>query len=402
VTRPAYPPREALARCRRLADDAALQQAAARASPDDPSAVARLRRSWSADMVHAALDLADARRRAAVKFPHADQLMLDRAGVEQATALPVARHKAARFHALGEPVVDLCCGIGGDAMALAERLPVMLIDREPARAWSARWNVRRQTPPHPPEAAAADVDQLNLRGRLLHLDPARRNAAGRIFRYADCRPGPETMERLLARNPDMAIKLAPGIDPTELPAGELEFISHAGSLVQAVRWCGRLRRAARSATVIDATGVVHSLQAERHDQLDEANPPPAADLDDYLFTVDPAVERARLIGWLCRALDLGAVHPALGLLTGDRAVDSPFLTGFKHLTTMPWREKKVRAWLAHHEAGVVEVKTRGRAVNPDALQKRLRGTGRTTFTVFIYRHEQRLLAHITRRLPEAP
>jgi len=51
---------------------------------------------------------------------------------------------------------------------------------------------------------------------------------------------------------------------------------------------------------------------------------------------------------------------------------------------------------------VVEVKTRGRAVNPDALQKRLRGTGRTTFTVFIYRHEQRLLAHITRRLPEAP
>ena len=56
-------------------------------------------------------------KKAAVKFEHGQQMWVEPIGIEQATSEPVARHKAARFTC--PLVVDLCAGIGGDALALA-------------------------------------------------------------------------------------------------------------------------------------------------------------------------------------------------------------------------------------------------------------------------------------------
>lgn len=64
---------------------------------------------------------------------------------------------------------------------------------------------------------------------------------------------------------------------------------------------------------------------------------------------------------------------------------------------MPWIEKRVRAWLREHRAGVVEVKTRGRAVDPDALQNRLRGGGDEPYVVFVLRLGRAIEAIIARR-----
>ena len=62
------------------------------------------------------------RRRAAAKFgPFADRMLFTEAGLEQATRLVVARHRAARLRAFDAlSLVDLGCGIGGDLLAAAE------------------------------------------------------------------------------------------------------------------------------------------------------------------------------------------------------------------------------------------------------------------------------------------
>jgi len=52
-------------------------------------------------------------------------------------------------------------------------------------------------------------------------------------------------------------------------------------------------------------------------------------------------------------------------------------------------------------AGVVEVKTRGGAVDPDRAQRRLRGPGETPFTVFVLRWDRQIIAMVTRRLADA-
>ena len=57
----------------------------------------RLRRRHPAGLVAAALAQHELRARAAAKFPAADRMWFTRDGLEQASAEPLARHRAARY-----------------------------------------------------------------------------------------------------------------------------------------------------------------------------------------------------------------------------------------------------------------------------------------------------------------
>jgi len=110
-------------------DPAGLLAAAAAADPRNPASVSRLRSlagegGRAAALAAAALELAEARRRAVRKFEGAADLWCDVAGVEQASGTLVARWKAERIRKIlgaGAPILDLCCGIGGDAIGGAQR-----------------------------------------------------------------------------------------------------------------------------------------------------------------------------------------------------------------------------------------------------------------------------------------
>jgi hypothetical protein len=370
---------------------AELLEAAGAIDPRQVSQVQRLRRDWPAELVFAALELSEARRRAAGKFPEPDRIVADVEGIEQATSHAVAEHKARRFAALDPPLVhDLCCGIGGDAMGLAHVAPVRAVDSCPLRAWMTSINAGCP-------ADAADVLAFPLDGAVFHLDPSRREPSGRRrHRFEDYQPGPPFVRSLLDRNADGAVKLGPGVEPDALPwpdRAELEHISEGGRLVQAVLWCGRLARniGLRTATMLPG-GLTMTGEP--------TSPPaaPRAEFDRFLFVPDPAIERAGLLGSLCRELGLAAPVPALGLLTGPDAVASGWLTPFEVLARMPWRPERVRSWLRAHDGGHVEIKTRGRAVDPDAHQKQLRGTGDTPYTVFALRMGRQRIAAITQRV----
>ena len=387
----------------RVAADPDLLGRARGCDPTDVASVARLRRSATADETAVALELVSARRKATDKFPaRAERLLADTAGVEQATSFATARHKAARFSEAGiQHVTDLCCGIGGDALGLAEAgLRVTAVDRDPIRAWMTEQNA----------GCRALVEHAEVLGserpvhQAMHLDPARRNADGRVFLLTDYQPDPAAMRGLLVTYPHAAIKLSPAVNLSDLAerlpcdSAEVEFISEAGRLVQAVLWTGRLAHpeTPRSATLL-IDGQTHTLTGRPGTPGVD---PPIAPAGRYLFTVDPAVERAGLM----HTIGLPLIHPRLGLFTADTPTPAarPWLTGFELLAELPWHTRdprQVRAWLAEHNAGIVEIKTRGKAVNPDAVQKQLRGTGRTPYTVFVLRFDQRLAALVTRRLP---
>lgn len=387
-----------LALWRRVAADDALLAQAAAAAPGDVNAVARLRRVHDADTVKVALDLVRARAKAAVKFPdHAAGLLADPVGVEQATSMTVATYKAQRFAQRPDRrVVDLGCGIGGDTMGLAHAgLNTTAVDLSPVRCAMAAHNAK--VPAVVADAADWCSSGAPSRGpsqAALHLDPARRTAAGRTHRLADTLPPPDVVAGLIHQHAQggVAVKLSPAVDIAELaqalPSGELELVSEAGRLVQAVLWTGGLTEPngpERRATRLDPDG--------HHTLCGSPGEPAWSEPRQLLFTVDPAVERARLM----HHLELPAIHPQLGLLTADHNPHSPWLTGFELVEQMPWREKRVAAALQAMDAGIVEVKTRGGAVDPDRAQQRLRGTGKTPFTVFVLRWDRQVVALITRR-----
>lgn len=355
-----------------------LRDAAAACDPTDVAAVARLRKHRDADLVRIALDLAAARRKAANKFPgKTEHLIADSEGVEQATSQRVADHKAKRF--AGMNVADLCCGIGGDAMSLQ---PAVAVDFDPLRAWMAGCNAGCQT-------QVADVTLWQPRGDAFHIDPSRRQHGRRTHDLDDYQPNLDALMQLLDRCAHGAIKLGPGADLDRIAhLGEIELVSEAGSLTQAVLWTGNLAHdTSRRATLLPQNVTL-------------AGEPCEPDIDDpmrYLFTVDPAVERAGLLG-LLGLLGLPAIHPALGALTSNNLEDSPWLTPFELIERLPYRPRKLKQWLKAHDGGTVEIKTRGRAVDPDAVQRDLRGDGATTYTIFILRFGKQIDALITRRV----
>jgi hypothetical protein len=382
--------------------------------------------------VHAALTLGALQAKATGpkgKFPELDYVWAPPEALEQATSLRVARHKARRFaqalaaHPVGDgPAIwDLCCGIGGDTLALAAVAPTLAIDLSEVRLWCCRQNA------HALEAAtgtrlalttrATDVCNLGkdvaerglLAGRLFHIDPSRRDAGRRSHAWKDLVPGPDGLRSIIAafaasEGPDQsagAIKLSPGVAFDELPpTGHVEVISENGTAVQAVLWLGALRPGPeheRTATVLSVDAPPFSLTGTPERAPEAVIPAPAA----WLYEVNAGVHRAGLAGTLAKQLGLDACNLDGGYATGPEMLDHPALTRFRTLATVAYSPRRVVEALQSHAAaappGAIEVKTRGGlGLDTDRLQREWSAAAHA-LTVLIYRGPSGLQASIAQR-----
>jgi len=373
----------------------------------DPSVaqIASLRNRWDAPRVHAAIELVRARERARAKFGDrvARNLWSDDEGVQMASSPRAAAHKAGRFgRILGEHarVADLCCGIGGDLMGMTHAgLDAYGVDADPSRAWMAAKNTGRET-------LAADALDDRIAIGPFHLDPGRREG-GRTRDISAYAPPPDVWDALIAKHGTGCVKLNPGVRADDLPEGEIEILSERGRLTQALVWTGALETARRRATLLTDTGTVTiEGEPERTDDQHE--------IGDWIATIDPSVERADLIPTLLTETGSLPVHPGTGLVTGSEPIDHPMLAWFRVLDAFKFDERAATSVLAAHGAGSVEIKTRDKLVDPDALQRRLarkilqRKINDTsdpaarddqTLTLFVMRFGRRPQAILARRTP---
>lgn len=368
------------------------EEAIARAGGElTPAAVSRLRKAYSADQVRVAAEIARARGKAAAKLDagFTERLIADVAGVEMASSAISSRHKGARFRSVlgeGALVADLCCGIGADSWGLlAHGLGTVGVDLDPARALMYGRNTGADS------VCGDALADCPVGAAGFHLDPARRTAAGRrTLRPGDYQPGPGVWAGIIDRVGSGAIKLNPGVNAQMLPAGELEILSEASGLTQAVLWVGDLAGACgRRASRLLADGSSCSLAGEA------SRPEESSAIGSYIATLDPCLERAELVGAFLDATGAGLVCPGTGLVTAEEVVGHPMARWYGVLAVTPWSPKRVRGQLRSLGAGVVEVRTRGGVVDPDREQKRLRGDGdRDDLSVLIYRLGDRVMAII--------
>lgn len=372
-------------------------EAAIACAPEEMSAAAigKLRKRYDADQVRGIMEIARARDKARAKLDPrwADRLMADIAGVEIASSTLSSVYKGRRFvQVLGDNgrVADLCCGIGADSWGLAANgLGVVGVDIEPARALMYRHNL----PGH--EAIVGDaLDACPTGVEGFHLDPARRSDGKRTLSVDDFLPGPTVWDAIIGRVGTGAIKLNPGVDGYALPSGELEILSEPGGLTQAVLWVGGLAgNCTRRATKLMVDGKSCSVAGEPE------RPEDSNEIGAYLGTLDPCLERADLVGCVLDTLGVDLVHPGTGLVTGDTLVEHPMVRWYCVLETMAWNVKRVRSALRAFDGGVVEVRTRGGVVNPDQVQRQLRGDGaRDDLAVLVYRLGDRVVSVIAQRL----
>jgi hypothetical protein len=370
-------------------------------SADDVArVVTRLRKDGhSPDLVSAVVTQARLRTRARAKFAgFADRMLFTRAGLEQATRLPIAARHAARFRDAGlARVADLGCGIGGDALGLAGLgLEVEAVDADDVTAAIAAYNlapfgdavsVRR--------GRAEDADLT--RTDAAWLDPARRTAGHAETsrtRPEDWSPSLDWVFEAAARHP-VGVKLGPALDRNLIPDDvEAQWVSADGSTLELVLWSGALaRQGVRRAALVIRGDSAHELTAAA-DAVDE----PARPLGAYLHEPDGAVIRARLIGEVARSLDAGMVDEHIAYLTSDAALTSPFVSSFRVREELPADVRALSKALRERGIGRLEIKKRGVDADPAALRTKLKLRGDQAATLFVTRIGSRRTAILADRV----
>lgn len=368
-------------------------------SDGDPLAdAARLRKTLTAARVHLLLEQAALRRRARRKFAAAERMFFTPVGLEQATDEIVAAYKAGRF-AAEQIVWDLCCGIGGDLLALARRGPAAGVDRDAVTAIFAEANCRDLAAEIRYSVAVQTGDIANVelsQSMAWHLDPDRRSLGRRTTRVEQYEPGLPIIERLLARGGAAAIKLAPAAAP---PASwqaeaELEWISRDGECRQLVGWFGRVAHAPgrRRATIV-GDGEFRSLTGDADAAL-----PVARQIGRYLAEPDAAVLAAGLTGVLAAEHGLAALAHGAVYLTGDRATPDAALRWFEVTDLAPFDLKRFKTLLRERGIGRLEVKKRGVDLDPARLARQLRVPGDRAATLLLARMGENVMGILAQRV----
>ena len=356
----------------------------------------QLRRRFDAALVRDALQLVDSRRRASVRFTRGEEMWFDSVGLQQATSEAVATHKADRFEGL---VQDLCCGIGGDALALARRGPVIAVDRDPGRALCCRWNAQIYQAAERLQVLVGDVREVCVKTDLVHVDPDQRVGPGgrRSHRVQDAMPGMDFLEALQKEMAGGAIKLSPAANFLgRFPDCEIELVSLKGECKQAIVWFGDLatarpqdQRQLFRATVLPdvATLSGHPLTSPLRVEAP----------GDYLFDPDPAVVRAGLVDVLAEAHGLWRLDESEENLGGSERIETPFARCFQIEAVTPQRIPAIREAARAANLGPLEIKCRHVPIDAEAMRKKLKLDGSEAGVILVVRIDGRTRAVVARR-----
>lgn len=372
-------------------------QLAAESSEPRVAQVRKLRQTLGPARCHLVLEQAALRRRARTKYPRAEQLFFTDKGLQQATGTEVAQYKAGRWPR-GMSVADLCCGLGGDLMALAGRGPVAGYDCDPIVALLADANCRAAgCDSYEVRTAAAESCPLGELGGW-HVDPDRRPAGHRVSDPVACVPDLMTIEGWLQRNPHAAVKLAPAaVVPARWQAdAEREWIGSRGECRQQVCWWGSLaiHPGGRVATVLASSNRSRTLVGgERTLALPLATGP-----ERFLCEPHNAVLAAGLVAELAAEHGLSALAADVAYLVSPRAVDDPALACFEVLEDWPFDLKRLRSALRQRRIGHLEVKKRGLKLDPERVRQSLRPAGDRSATLLIAPCAGQVRAFLARRL----
>jgi hypothetical protein len=340
--------------------------------------VTALRRSYPAELVAAAVTQVRLRDRARPKFgADADRMFFTPDGLEQATRSVVAAHRAARFAGVSERVLDLCCGIGGDLIALARAgVAVHGVDRDPLTVTVAAANVAALGLTGV-TVEVADATSYDLTGwPAAFCDPGRRSGGRRVFDPRAYSPPYAFLATLAAAVPLTGAKVAPGVPHDLVPPGaEAEWVSDAGEVKEAALWWGPLATAGRRATLLPAG---HTLRDEGAVAL-------AGPVGPYLYEPDGAVIRSGLVAEAATRIGARLIDPTIAYLTTDEPASTPYATGYAVRETMPFGLKRLREALRAQDVGALTVKKRGSPIDPDLLRRELRLSGSRHATVVLTR-----------------
>jgi hypothetical protein len=366
--------------------------------PRLPATVQHLRNDWPPDVVSLAIDLVAGRAAARRKFgPDAPRWYTPTA-LQQASSAAIAAHRAGRLAPLG-PVLEFCAGLGGDTLALARAgLEVTAYESDTLLAAMLRRNLAEAGLDAGVEIHAAQARSAALDGfAALYADPSRRSEHRRGTSLDDLTPSIDFLRDAINRVPAAALKLSPATPLPALrdvfPAAEIEFVSVAGELREAVIWAGTLNTAASPtlrATILSAnpaTAPLAQLIGEPGPYL------PVEPVGPYIAEPDPALIRSGLFNAFAESTGIAHARLAqqIAFLTSATIPATPFARYFRVIDSLPFSERAIAARLRQLDCGEITVRCRGFPEPGHVVAARLQTKlgGDVPHRLFIYRSGER-------------
>lgn len=355
-----------------------------------------LRANCSAAEASALVEQTLLRRRAKTKFALAEQMLFIREALEQATDAQVAQHRARRFQGL-HTVADLGCSIGGDSLALGQVAnQVFAFDLDPVRLQFASHNAAIYNLADQVAFINADVGQLPLSlGNIdaFFADPARRGRRGqRVTNPRHYQPPLNILLDSYQAYP-FGVKVAPSLDFSAVPqAAEIEVVSLNGEVKEAVLWFNQLAtpNIKRRATLLPSGNTLTDM-ADDHCT--------SGPYLTYLYEPDPAVIRAGLVQQVGAMLGLVQPDPHIAYLSGDVAIESPYVKTYQIEATLPIKPKAINQYLKQQQIGPLNLKQRGTGITLNQFANQIKSTETgNERTLILTRHQNDHVAFICKRL----
>jgi len=364
---------------------AALAEVSVLPLTDRIADVAAVRRIAGEEYAAAVLETALLRRKSTAKVD-SDGWLFTSDALQQASATPVARHRAQRL--AGLDVHDVTCSVGADLVEIARVARRSLgSDVDPVRLEMARHNGTTAGV----EFGLARADALHpvSRSGVVVADPARRDSAGRrAWKPADFAPPLDGLVEAYPGRP-LSVKCAPGLDFAITPwADEVELVSLDGQVRESCLWRGLGTGVTRRATVLRSDGTQWTVTDAEPDELPTRAP------GEWIVDPDGAVVRAGLVRHYAARHGLWQLDERIAYLTGD--TPPPGVRAFRVLEQGPYSEKALKAVLKRHDVGRLEILIRGLDVDPDALRRRLKPRGSTEVSVVLTRIGRAPVAFVCR------
>ena len=333
-------------------------------------------------------------KKALRKFPPemvSKMLFLEEA-LEQATAWPLAQHRAQMLNECAKegPFLDLGCGLGSDSLALAHYREVMAYDLDKQRLNCLVFNSQALNLP----VSCFNDDYLKAelpQAGAIFADPARRVKSGkRVLAAEEAIPPLSEIMKLSGRlQLPTAVKLAPSFDKSQLklyPGASLEFVGTHKECREAVLWLNLPTPAFCQASLLqkDGTWFMERLPAQAENDQVETGPLKS---DSYLYELEPVLLRAGFLKIMACKLKAHLFDPQVSWLISESFEPTPLAEAFKITEVGHFTVKKLQKRLQELEIGILEIKKRNSAVEPDILRRKLHLTegSSKSATVFITR-----------------
>ncbi len=349
------------------------------------------------------------REQAKRRFAGADRMLFDERLLQQATDERLASFKARRF--VGAPaIVDVCCGLGGDTLALSAAADVVAVDQSEVACFLASFNTRQlPVPERKCEIICDDAASVVLPGEKekywFHVDPDRRANAARTIRFEQFSPGLDVLNRIIERHRSGAIKTAPASAlPEEWETKcERQWLGNRHECLQQVLWFGDCARSPgkRSVAAVDHTGEVlfEWTCPTRPGETKPSREDVALLRGMVLHECHPAVYAAELALELAGHTGLKLLDGIHGYLIGTGQAMHGALAAFDIVEMLPMDASRIRQSLEHLDCGTLEVKHRGidHRIAETFRSRHFRFQGQKPFVLILAHHKGKNIALICER-----